>query len=131
MIHFTDFAGTNTKLSNNSGASTLFDFLSEPLNIHSLIIFSDLALPAISGIVSKLENKFANDPIFPLSNSTNRQTTGRMIKFILSHYGYTPQVGGLDGRARLREFCNAKYFKTSSVYSLTEKPNKKIVAQIV
>lgn len=128
MFNFTDF--TSTDLLNNSGASNVFDFLSEPLNIHSLIIFSDLGLPAISGIASTLEDNFSNDPTFPLSDFRNRQTTGRMVKFILGHFGYTPQTGGLDERARLRNFSNASNFKTASVYSLTEKPKNKIVATL-
>lgn len=128
-MKFSDFT-SNEDLLKNKGAAAVFDFLIEPLNINSLIIFSELGLPALSGIASTLEDKFSNDPTFPLSDFRNRQTTGRIVKFILGYFGYTPQVGGLDERAKLRTFSKAELFKTASVYSLTEKPKKRIVAEI-
>jgi len=44
---------------NNTGAQAVFNFLCKPENIHSIIIFANLKLPVISGIVKELENNFS------------------------------------------------------------------------
>lgn len=131
-FNFNDFvAQTNTKLSDNPGAKEVFDFLADPLNTYSLILFSELGLPAISGIVSKLEETFGDNSTFPLSKFENRQIVGRMVKYILSFYGYEPVAGGLNEQARLRHFSKARYFKTAAVYALKTEPKCKIEATVV
>lgn len=117
----------NQKLINNSEAEKVFIFLSTPATIHNMINFCEVGLPAISGIASIIEQNYASSSIFPISDFRNRQVVGKMVKYILGFYGYTPQAGGLDERARLRNFSNSEYFKTASVYSLTNTPRFKIV----
>jgi hypothetical protein len=114
-------------LQNNVDAQQVFDFLASPSTINKMIVFSEAGLPAISGIVSYLEQNYSNSPAFPLSDFRNRQIVGKMVKYILGFYGYTPQAGGLDERAKLRSFSKSKYFKTASVYSLTNTPQRRIV----
>ena len=82
MPTFLEFVKSHSTLENNTGAQDVFDFLNEPANIHNMIIFSNLGLPALSGLVSDLEKKFANDPDFPLSDFRHRQVVGKMIKYI-------------------------------------------------
>lgn len=127
-MNFADFCNKyNQKLLNNVDAQNVFDYLATPSTIHNLMAFSEVGLPAISGIIPYLEGNFGNSPTFPLSDFRNRQTVGKMVKYILGYYGYTPQTGGLDERAKLRGFSKSMYFKTASVYSLTDTPQKKIV----
>lgn len=118
MLTYSDFCNffTFNGCANNLDAQHVFDYLCLPENIHSMIIFSELELPAISGIVIKLERQFANLPYFSLTDYRKRQIVGRMIKFILSHFGYLPVAGGLDERSKLRNFSQATLFKTASVY---------------
>ena len=117
----------NNNLINNTDAQNVFSFLSEPSNIHNMICFSEVGLPAISGIVATLESNYANSTNFPLTDFHNKQIVGKMIKYILYFYGYTPKAKGLDDRAKLRNFSNAHYFITSSVYALTTTPQHKII----
>jgi|LSQX01.3.fsa_nt_gb hypothetical protein len=124
---FQDFCDKyNQNLKNNVDAQKLFDFLATPSTIHNMMVFSQVGLPAISGIIPHLEQNFGNSPTFPLSDFRNRQTTGKMVKYILGFYGYTPQAGGFDERAKLRNFTKSQYFKTAAVYSLTDTPQYKI-----
>ena len=126
---FQDYCNKNNQnIINNIDAANLFKFLSTPANIHNMIIFCNLGLPAISGIVGELEHNYKNSSTFPISDYRNRQIVGKMVKYILSFYGYTPQISGLDERARLRNFSKAVYFKTGAVYSLTNtNPQFKII----
>lgn len=125
---YQDFCNkSNSNLISNTDAQNVFSFLSEPSNIHNMICFSQLELPAITGIVSTLEKNYANTANFPFTDFRNKQIVGKMIKYILSFYGHTPKAKGLDDRAKLRNFSNANYFKTSSVYELTTTPKHKII----
>ena len=86
---FQDFCDKyNQNLKNNVDAQKLFDFLATPSTIHNMMVFSQVGLPAISGIIPHLEQNFGNSPTFPLSDFRNRQTTGKMVKYILGFYGY-------------------------------------------
>lgn len=133
MITYTDFCKSFVfkHSAGNSDAQAVFDFLSKPENIHNMIVFTNLKLPAISGIVQDLENTFSAAPLFPLTNDRNRQIVGRMVKFILEHFGYAPSVGGPRSRTALRNFSEAKLFKTASVYDLVNPPIHTILMQIV
>lgn len=116
---------------NNTDAQAVFNFLCKPENIHSMTIFANLNLPVISGIVKELENNFSNTTQFPLTNRTNRQTVGRMIKFILGHFGYVPTIGSPDARAKLRNFSEATLFKMCSLYEFQNTPVNSISMKII
>lgn len=133
MLIYADFCSSFTfkNCVGNSDAQAVFDSLCKPENIYNMISFTNLKLPAISGIAKNLESSFAHAPQFPLTDHKNRQIVGRMVKFILGHFGYEPLVGGLDERARLRNFSEAKLFKTASVYELKKTPTNSIVMQII
>ena len=113
MLTYANFCSSFTfkNCVGNSDAQAVFDSLCKPENIYNMISFTNLKLPAISGIAKNLER--------------------RMVKFILGHFGYEPLVGGLDERARLRNFSEAKLFKTASVYELKNAPINSIVMQII
>lgn len=120
MVTYDDFCkGSSGNWLVNADARAVFDFLCQPENIHRMIVMSELGLPALGGVVKTLESKFANIANFPLSNFTNRQTVGKMVKRILREFGYEPVAGGLDERTQLRNFMGAELFKTSSVYAKT------------
>ena len=133
MLTYVDFCNSFAfkNCAGNSDAQNVFDFLCKPETIHNMMVFTNLELPAISGVAKNLENMFANAPLFPLTNPQNRQIVRRMVKFILGYFGYEPLVGGLDDRARLRNFSGAKHFKTASVYELKNTPTNSIVMKII
>jgi len=101
------------------------DFLTSVNSVDRMIIMADLGLPSLSGVVSEPEAKFGNFKNFPLNhkgegqNATNRQNIGRMIKFIMREFGYSPVDSGLSERARLKDFANSKYIATAAIYAKT------------
>lgn len=127
-MKFHDFIQPGSKY-DTIGAKKVFDFLAEPANIHNLVIFSELNLPALSGLVFVLEEKFGNEATFPLTDFRNRQLVGRMTKYILDFYGYTPCASGLGDKTQLKGFTRAKLFKTAACYSLTKEPQLELVIQ--
>ena len=133
MLTYNDFCNSFSfkNCAGNTDAQNVFDFLCNPFNVHNMMVFTNLNLPAISGIVKELENQFATAPQFPLTDYKNRQIVGRMVKFILKHFGYEPLAGGLDERTRLRNFSEAALFKTGSVYQLANDPTNYITMQIL
>ena len=129
MINFIDFVRSNKLglgIERNSGAKRVFDFLKKEENIIICEVFSDVNLPVLSGIASKLEDLFEDDLEFPLRVDRNRQIVGRMVRHIMGFYGYSPVETNMFDR-RLRQFSNARCFKTAKVYNkITDKPKLKI-----
>jgi len=115
----------NSKIDQSQDAIDIMDFLTSADSVDRMLIMADLGLPSLSGVVSELEAKFGDSKDFPLNhegegqNATNRQNIGRMIKFIMREFGYSPIDGGLSDRARLRDFSNSKHFSTAAIYAKT------------
>lgn len=103
----------------NRDAMRVFDYLCRPETIHSMIVFSEVGLPAFSGIANRLEKDFADAPQFPLRKLPNRQVVGKMAKFVLGHFGYEPVQESAKKNVKLREFSQAKLFGQSAVYTKT------------
>lgn len=103
----------------NKDARKVFDALCHPEAIHSMMVFSEVGLPAFSGIAKELERDFADAPQFPLRKLVNRQVTGKMAKFVLGHFGYEPMPGNAKKNVKLREFSQAKLFGQSAIYAKT------------
>ena len=115
----------NQKLLTHSDAEKAFLFLSNPHTIANLITFTDMKLPAISGVGSNLESTFDNSTTFTMENPHNRQMIGKMVKFILSFFGYETEINGLEERAQLRQFSKCTFFKTAAVYHKKSVPAQK------
>lgn len=103
----------------NTDAMRVFDFFCQPEVVHSMIVFSEVGLPAFSGIAKELERDFADAPLFPLRKLPNRQIVGKMAKFVLGHFGYEPIAEGVKKNTKLREFSQAKLFGQSAIYTKT------------
>ncbi|HZK55221.1 MAG TPA: hypothetical protein VFC84_13625 [Desulfosporosinus sp.] len=130
MTTLTNKFFSTSKIYNSQDAIDIMDFLTSADSVDRMIIMADLGLPSLSGVVRELEAQFGNSKNFPLNhkgegqNATNRQNIGRMIKFIMREFGYSPVESGLSERARLRDFANSKYFSTAAIYAKTHiKPN--------
>lgn len=108
------------------GVIEVVDFLLNPEVIYKMIVASELELPVLTLIARDLEITFDSNSNFPVvvtSNNKNalaRQNVGRIIKYIMDRYGYTPVYGGLSDRARIPAVSGAKYFSTSGVYKKTK-----------
>lgn len=109
-----------------NGVEEVMDYLVNPAIIDKMIIASEMDLPVLTLVAKDLENKFDKNSNFPVvvtegnKNALGRQNVGRMIKFIMAQYGYTPIDGGLSERARIPAVSGAEYFSTSGIYKKTE-----------
>lgn len=110
-----------------TGVEEVMDYLVNPAIINKMIIASEMDLPVLTLIAKDLENKFDKNSNFPVvvtegsKNALGRQNVGRMIKFIMAKYGYTPVDGGLSSeRARIPAVSGTEYFSTSGIYKKTE-----------
>lgn len=114
------------------GVEDITEYLFMDEVIDRMIIASDLEMPVLTLIAKDLETKFDENSEFPLvvtddnKNAVYRQNVGRIIKFIMLEYGYTPVDGGLSERARIPAISGANYFSTSAIYSKTTPPNRVI-----
>jgi len=110
------------KNGNKVGVREMVEYLSSPEVVFKMIIASNLKLPALTLMAHDLEQKFNESSNFPViiypdnANATARQNVGRIIKFVMGKYGYTPVVGGLDERARIPAISNSQCFSTCAIY---------------
>lgn len=113
---------------NNSkkGVKEIVDYLTTAECVNKLIIATELGLPVLTLVASDLEKKFGADSDFPVVkvgdnyNATNRQNVGRIIKFVMTKYGYAPVAGKLDPQCRIPAAMNAEHFSTSALYKKNE-----------
>ncbi|MDF2606977.1 MAG: hypothetical protein K0S34_1172 [Bacillales bacterium] len=118
MIFFNEFikvSPVKQDLLQNQDAIKAFEFIKSPASIVNMIVFSKSSLPVVSGIAKDLEI-ILDRSSFPMSDRNNRIIVGRMIRYILDYYGYTP-LNNATVDKRLRNFSDARYFKTSAVYT--------------
>lgn len=114
------------------GVEEMMDYLVNPTIINMMIIASELELPVLTLIARDLEKQFDENSNFPVvvtnenKNTTARQNVGRMIKYIMRQYGYTPIDGGLSDRARIPAISGSKFFSTSGIYKKTDEPKYEI-----
>lgn len=125
------------------GVEEVMDYLVDPVIIVKMIIASEMELPVLTLMVKDLEKKFDKNSNFPVvitddnKNATARQNVGRMIKFVMAQFGYTPIDGGLSERARIPAVSGTEHFSTSGIYKKTDEAkyeieiiSKKIVKQL-
>lgn len=115
-----------------TGVEEVMDFLVKPESVYKMIIASEMGLPVLTLIGGELERKFdaqSNFPVVYLGNDKNptaRQNVGRMVKVVMSQYGYTPVDGGLSEQARIPAVSGTDYFSTSGIYKKTEEAKLEI-----
>lgn len=113
------------------GVGEVMDYLVEPTTVHKMIIASEMELPVLTLIAKELEQRFDETSNFPVvviddnKNATAKQNVGRMIKFVMAQYGYTPILAGTN-RMRIPAVSGSKYFTTSGIYKRTEEAKYKI-----
>ena len=115
--NFENFIATNPvskTLLHNQDARSAFETLKNPDNVFNMMTFSEVGLPALSGLGKLLETKFSGS-LFDMQDENNRKVIGRMIKFILSEYGYEP-IDVPSSAKKLRNFSQTQKFKTCAVY---------------
>lgn len=108
------------------GVEEIVSYLASPPIVNKMIIASEMELPVLTLIAKDLEEKFNENSNFPVviignnKNATARQNVGRIIKYVMAQYGYTPVDGGLSERTRIPAISNSKYFSTSGIYKKTD-----------
>ncbi|MFP7300526.1 hypothetical protein [Neobacillus niacini] len=131
FVTFVVGSSVSQSLINNSDAAAVFSYLSEPENIKNMIVFSDMQLPVLTGIVKSLEETFQTSKDFSLVVDSNRQTVGKMISFIMDFFGYSPIRHISSSEKRLRNFSGARYFKSSAIYEKTHEPKLQLQLKVI
>lgn len=127
---------TDIKETPNKTVEKIMNFLTEPESVNAMILMSDIGQPALSGVVKKLEEKFAYSD-FPLhrnapdKNAPNRRNIGWMVRYVMREFGYSPlREDALQ--ARIGKFSGSEHFTTSAVYHKTnETPNHSLEIKII
>lgn len=130
MNQITEKFFASSLIPKNQDTVRIMDFLSQPKSVNRMIVMSEIGLPALTGVVKELENRFGDCKLFPLNhdaedaNAPNRRNIGWMVRFVMNAYGYTPIKEFSDAndsyeRTRIRKFSGSKYFGTAAVYEKT------------
>ena len=133
-------AKTKIEETPNGTVRQIMEFLTEPESVAAMIMMTKLGQPALSGVVKKLEEKFANSD-FPLhhdaedKNAPNRRNIGWMVKYIMAEFGYEPiPMNELkkDETYYLKSFCKSDHFSSSALYRPIENavPNYTVITKI-
>ncbi|MBC9783525.1 hypothetical protein H1S01_03235 [Heliobacterium chlorum] len=109
------------KFKDNPTVKKIYEFLSEPESIDKMISACENGKPALSGIVQKLEEQFANDPYLTLSNNTVKQLIGSLIKEVLYDFGYIVNIQ--------RVVSNSQVFSSATHYCKDDEKVKKILVR--
>ncbi len=140
MMDMTTFLARTKMLDINgsrTGVVDICNYLSQPEIVNKMIIASDMELPVLTLIAKELEEHFDENSTFPVcvlknnANATARQNVGRIVKFIMGEFGYTPKYGKLSDRTRLPAISNSQFFSTSAVYEKTEQSKYQIQIKII
>lgn len=127
---YADFIAENPNCSNyeyNPDAKKVFDFLNQDSMIIKMAEFADQEKPALAGCVFELEQFFdsMNNPSVDFNDGFTRTVVGRMVKTILTPFGYcvTKQKDFTKNR-------KGKYFTSASCYSLNGFASMHIVKRV-
>ena len=127
---FHDFIRENpncSKFDGNSDAMAIFDLLSRDESIIAMIDASEARRPALAACVDHVEAYFDSlvSPALDLRDEFTRQAIGRMVKTVLSPFGYEVTV-----QKDLPRASNSKYFTSASCYAKTGTASMKVVRSI-
>lgn len=91
---FDDFVKSSPMLQGidgNKDAEKIFDILNEDAQIYGAILASENGKPALTASLKKISAYVAENPdsTFPMTDF-NKQAIGKMQKFILQPFGYSP-----------------------------------------
>ena len=73
---------------------SIWEFLNEPLNVHSLKLASKLQRPAVEGITDEIFDKFGE----VIKEDRTKQMIGHMIRQILENNGFHLQSSNIKVR---------------------------------
>ena len=113
---YCEFLNENPKcgknLATNETTKIIFALLSRDENIIAMIDASDAGKPALTPVVTTLEDYYFNysSPEFNLAISQIRSVIGCMIKTILSRFGYTPVEPASRRQKELSNVASSKHF---------------------
>lgn len=104
------------------GVIKIVKWLSSAEMLNRMVVATQMGLPVLTLVAADLEREFDENSDFPVVkvgddfNSTNRQNTGRIVKFLMKELGFKPVVGKLDPQCRIPAAMKAEHFSTSAVY---------------
>ena len=120
------------KFSTDPDAQAVFALLSEDENIIKMLDASESRRPALTPVVSLIEQYFdTHKPVeFNFSLSFPRTVVGCMIKTILSPFGYLVLSPKTRAQKGLPKSVHAKYFASASCYEKKGKATMQIIRTV-
>lgn len=127
---YQDFLADNRNCSgfaNNTDAKALFDLMNQDEYIIAMVESCEANKSALAGCVLAVEAFYDNlqQPTIDLNDDFTRTVVGRMVKSILEPFGYVPTV-----HRKLSKNCNARYFRSASLYKLDGPATMQIVKRV-
>ena len=111
----------------NVDAQKIFDFLNQDDMIIKMIEFAEQDKPALAGCVLELEQFYdtINNPMIDFNSEFPRTAVGRMVKTILTPFGYC-----VTKRKDFTKNRKGKYFTSAACYALTGQATMHIVKRV-
>lgn len=116
------------KLASNPYFQGLYELLMEEQNQIAMVEASNAGKPAIEACVRHIEEYVAAYPEsgIDLADNHTKQSLGRVVKYILEPFGYTPEKKRVFSRR-----SESNYITSGTIYKLTEQPELIIDKRIV
>ena len=77
------------KFEDNNVAKGIYeDIMRTGENIYKMQVFTELDLPALTAVISEIENQFSKQSEFDLKGNYNKSCLGVMVKDLLKPFGY-------------------------------------------
>jgi hypothetical protein len=93
ILSFNNFISKNPKykkFETSTNARNVYEFLSEAESIEKMISANTNSKPALFGVQSYLETKFAGHSDFNFTEGFAKQCVGSMVRTVLEPFGYKP-----------------------------------------
>lgn len=128
MREFDDFISRENKISKelreNRAFRELFDILLREENQIAMVEACESDTPPILACAEVIDNyvDLFSDGQLDLNDYHTKQSVGKIAKYIVAPFGYTPA-----GKRLFPKNAKSKYLTSGSIYELTETPELKLV----
>ena len=111
------------KFIENETAESLFNYMSEPVNIDKMIMANTNGRPALEGILPEIEEKFNSDDFNIEKDNFTRQFIGVMVREIIKDFGYIVDRTEINRQKNIK----SKFITSATHYKYVPDLAKKMI----
>lgn len=115
------------KFGKNKAAGSLFNFMSEPVNIDKMIMANTNGRPALEGLLPEIEEKFNSDDFNIEKDNFTRQFIGVMVKDVIKDFGYIVDRAELNRQ----KIIKSKFITSATHYKHVPDLAKKMIKKVI